>query len=123
VAVVLLLIFAAGCARTTAMVEGRKLIEQGRTEEPLAVWNAGSRRSRTDTELRNYYVRTRDLYVNQLLYEGEKARLLGRSEDAIAVFQRVLKLSAGNVRGKPGWRRSGPSKAARGGCTGAGDVR
>ncbi|HZF23055.1 MAG TPA: secretin N-terminal domain-containing protein, partial [Burkholderiales bacterium] len=101
-AVVFLLIFAAGCAAHTAMIEGRKLLEQGRTEEAIRRMERGVKANPDDTELRNYYARNRDLYVNQLLYEGEKARMLGRSEGAIAAFQRVLELSAGNVRAQAG---------------------
>ena len=101
-AVVFLLIFAAGCAAHTAMIEGRKLLEQGRTEEAIRRMERGVKANPDDTELRNYYARNRDLYVNQLLYEGEKARMLGRSEEAIAAFQRVLELSAGNVRAQAG---------------------
>ncbi len=101
-AVVFLLIFAAGCAAHTAMIEGRKLLEQGRTEEAIRRMERGVKANPDDTELRNYYVRTRDLYVNQLLYEGDKARMLGRTEEALAAFQRVLELSAGNVRAQAG---------------------
>jgi general secretion pathway protein D len=101
-AVVFLLIFAAGCAAHTALVEGRKLLEQGRTEEAIRRMERGVKANPDDTELRNYYVRARDLYINQLLYEGEKARVLGRTDEALAAFQRVLELSAGNVRAQAG---------------------
>jgi general secretion pathway protein D len=101
-AVVFLLIFAAGCAAHTALVEGRKLLEQGRTEEAIRRLERGVKANPGDTELRNYYVRTRDLYINQLLYDGDKARMLGRTEEARAAFQRVLGLSDGNVRAQAG---------------------
>ncbi len=101
-AVVLLLIFAAGCATHAALIEGRKLLEQGRTEEAIRRLERGVKANPDDTELRNYYVRTRDLYINQLLYEGDRARMLGRTEEALAAFQRVLGLSDGNVRAQAG---------------------
>ena len=100
--VVFLLILAAGCAVHTAMLEGRRLIEQGRAEEGIRRLEQGVKANPNDTELRNYYVRTRDLYVNQLLYEGEKARMLGRSDEALAAFRRVLEFSAGNARARAG---------------------
>ena len=80
IVVVFLLILATGCAAHTATVEGRRLVEQGRTEEGIRRLEQGVKANPNDTELRNYYTRTRDLYVNQLLYEGEKARMLGRSD-------------------------------------------
>ncbi|HKQ24965.1 MAG TPA: secretin N-terminal domain-containing protein [Burkholderiales bacterium] len=100
--VVFLLILAAGCAAHTATVEGRRLVEQGRAEEGIRRLEQGVKANPNDTELRNYYVRTRDLYVSQLLYEGEKARILGRSDEAIAVFRRVLEFSPGNTRAQAG---------------------
>lgn len=100
--VVFLLIFAAGCAAHTATVEGRRLVEQGRAEEGIRRLEQGVKAHPDDIELRNYYVRTRDLYVNQLLYEGEKARMLGRSDEALAAFRRVLAFSAGNARARAG---------------------
>jgi len=112
-AVVFLLIFAAGCAAHTALVEGRKLVEQGRTEEAIRRMERGVKANPDDSELRNYYVRTRDLYVNQLLYEGDKARMLGRSEEALATFRRVLELSVGNVRAQAGLEVSRAEQSRR----------
>ena len=63
VVAVFLLILAAGCAAHTATVEGRRLVEQGRTEEGIRRLEQGVKANPNDTELRNYYVRTRDLYV------------------------------------------------------------
>jgi general secretion pathway protein D len=100
--VAILLILAAGCAAQTALVEGRKLIEQGRTEDGIHRLEQGVKANPEDTELRNYYVRTRDLYVNQLLYEGDKARMLGRSEEALAAFRRAQEFSTGNPRAQAG---------------------
>jgi general secretion pathway protein D len=84
------------------MVEGRKLLEQGRTEEGIRRLERGVKANPDDTELRNYYARSRDLYLNQLLYEAEKARLLGRSDEALALLRRALLLSPGNARAQAG---------------------
>ncbi|HUF20318.1 MAG TPA: tetratricopeptide repeat protein [Burkholderiales bacterium] len=94
----LLLMLTAGCAAHTALLDGRKLADQGRTEEAIHRLQQGVEANPDDIELRNYYTRTRDLYVNQLIYEGDKARMLGRSEEALAAFQRALELNPGNTR-------------------------
>jgi len=99
---VLLLVLAAGCAAQTALVEGRKLLMQGRTEEGIGRLEQGVKANPGDTGLLNYYVRSRDLYVNQLLYEAEKARLLGRSDEALGLLGRALTLSPGNARVQAG---------------------
>jgi general secretion pathway protein D len=99
---VLLLALAAGCAAHTAMVEGRKLLMQGRTEEGIRRLEQGVKANPQDTGLGNYYARSRDLYVNQLLYEAEKARLLGRSDAALALLGRALMLSPDNARVQAG---------------------
>jgi len=99
---VLLLVLAAGCAAQTALVEGRKLLMQGRTEEGIGRLEQGVKANPGDAGLRNYYVRSRDLYVNQLLYEAEKARLLGRGDEALGLLGRALTLSPGNARVQAG---------------------
>jgi len=112
-AVVIVLILAAGCAAQTARDEGRRLVEQGRMEEGIRRLEQGVKANPNDTELRNYHARTRDLYVTQLLYEGEKARMLGRSDEAIAPFRRVLEFSAGNARAQAGLDAVGAEQKQR----------
>ncbi len=112
-AVVMVLILAAGCAAQTARDEGRRLVEQGRTEEGIRRLEQGVKANPHDTELLNYYARTRDLYVTQLLYEGEKARMLGRSDEAIAAFRRALEFSAGNARAQAGLEAVGAEQKQR----------
>ena len=112
-AVVIVLILAAGCAAQTARDEGRRLVEQGRMEEGIRRLEQGVKANPDDTELRNYHARTRDLYVTQLLYEGEKARMLGRSDEAIAAFRRVLEFSAGNARAQAGLNAVGAEQKQR----------
>jgi general secretion pathway protein D len=98
----LALLLLAGCATDGALREGRTLIEQGRMEEGIRRLEQGVTASPDDVHLRNYYLRNRDLYVNQLLYEAEKMRLLGRNDEALAVAQRALRLNP----------ESAPAKAA-----------
>jgi general secretion pathway protein D len=92
----------AGCATDAALIDGRRLIEQGRMEEGVRRLEQGSKAHPNSDELRTAYLRNRDLYVNQLLYEGDQARALGRSEQAIAAFERALELSPDNARAQAG---------------------
>ncbi|MGH8629858.1 MAG: secretin and TonB N-terminal domain-containing protein, partial [Burkholderiales bacterium] len=98
----LAVVLLAGCAGSGALRDGRSLIEQGRTEEGVRRLEQGVKASPNDIELRTYYTRNRDLYVNQLLYEGEKMRMLGRSEEALRVFQRALQANPESTRAKAG---------------------
>ena len=97
-----LLLLAAGCAADTALREGHRLIEQGRTEEGILRLEKGVKADPNDAELRSYYERNRYLHINRLLYEAEKARLLGHAAQALSGFEHVLKLSPGNPRGQAG---------------------
>jgi len=112
-AIVIVLILATGCAAQTARDEGRRLVEQGRMEEGIRRLEQGVKANPDDTELRNYHARTRDLYVTQLLYEGERARMLGRSDEAIAAFGRALEFSAGNARAQAGLEAVGAEQKQR----------
>ena len=100
--VVVSLVLVSGCAAHTALLDGRRLIDQGRMEEGIGRLEQGVKANPDDVMLRNYYERTRDLYVSRLFYEAEKARLLGHNEEAIAGFERALGLSPGNVRAQAG---------------------
>lgn len=100
--VVLLLALVAGCAADTALRDGHRLIEQGRTEEGIRRLEQGAKADPNDYELRTYYERSRSLYLNQLLYDAENARRLGRGTEALAGFQRALILSPGNPRAQAG---------------------
>jgi general secretion pathway protein D len=97
-----LLLLAACATGGGALREGRNLIEQGRVEEGIRRLEQGVSASPNDTHLRNFYLRNRDLYVSQLLYEAEKMRLLGRSDEALSAAQRALRLHP----------ESAPAKAA-----------
>jgi general secretion pathway protein D len=99
---VLVLVAIAGCATSNALHEGRSLIEQGRMEEGIRRLEEGVKANPDDVELRTYYTRNRDVYVNQLLYEGDKMRMLGRSDEALAAFQRALQLNPESARAKAG---------------------
>ena len=97
-----LLALPAGCATDSALTEGRNLIDQGRMEDGIRRLEQGSNAHPDSYELRAYHQRYRDLYVDQLLFEGDKARLVGRNEQALAAYERVMQFSPGNPRSQAG---------------------
>lgn len=101
-ALAVLLALLAGCASDTAMLEGRRLMEQGRMEDAIRRLEQGAKADPDNTDLRSMYVRSRDVYVRQLVYEADKVRLLGRLEEAAAIYSRALAFDAGNPRAKAG---------------------
>jgi general secretion pathway protein D len=102
-AAILVILLAAGCATTDpAFVTGKRMIEQGQVEEGLRQVGALSKAHPDNVEYRTYYVRNRDNYVNQLLTNGDRQRLLGRFEDAEPFYKRVLLLDDANVRAQAG---------------------
>jgi general secretion pathway protein D len=92
----------AGCAGDQAFVQGEKLIQQGRVEEGLAQLEAASLANPNNEEYRKRYHSARDVYVNELLLEADKARVLGRIEDAAAGYTRALGLDPKNSRASTG---------------------
>jgi general secretion pathway protein D len=98
----MLLVLPAGCATDTALTEGRNLIDQGRMEDGIRRLEQASKAHPDSVELRSYYLRYRNLYVEQLLYEGDKARVIGRDEQALAAYNRALEFDSGNGRATAG---------------------
>jgi general secretion pathway protein D len=98
----MLLALPAGCATDSALTEGLNLIDRGRMEDGIRRLEQGSKAHPDSYDLHAYYVRYRDLYVDQLLFEGDKARAIGRNEPALAAYERVLQFSPGNLRAKTG---------------------
>ena len=102
-AIVLVLALAlAACASDQAFVAGKQMIEQGRVEEGLQLIDAAAKASPGHYEYRASYVRERDKYLNQLLTQGDRQRLLGKPEDAEPFYRRVLLLDSGNLRAQAG---------------------
>ena len=100
--VLALLLAVAACAGDQAFVSGKRMIEQGRVEEGLKQIEAAAKANPRNLEYRAAYVRERDKFLNQLLTQGDKQRLLGRPEDAEPFYQRVLVLDSGNQRAQAG---------------------
>ncbi len=92
----------AGCATDQTFQNGKLMIENGRIEEGLQQVNAAAKANPQNIEYRTYYVRSRDNYINQLLTQGDKQRLMGKPDDAEPFYKRVLALDAGNTRAQGG---------------------
>ncbi len=99
---IVLLLLAAACASDAARLEGRRLIDQGRMEEGIQKLGEASQAHPDDQRLRADYDNFRDLYSNQLLYEGDKALALGRNGQALAAFERAQRLSPDDPRAAAG---------------------
>ncbi|MBC8007535.1 MAG: general secretion pathway protein GspD [Prolixibacteraceae bacterium] len=102
IALLIFLALPAGCATDSALTQGRNLIDQGRMEDGIRRLEQGTKAHPGSYELRSYYQRYRDLYVDQLLYEGDKARVIGRNEPALAAYERVMQFSPDNPRAQAG---------------------
>ena len=98
----LLLVLLSACATDLGFQEGKRLIEIGRVDEGLERVGAASARNPNNYEYRSYYVRARDLHVNQLAYEADKARLLGRLDEALQGYRRAAELNPDSERVKTG---------------------
>ncbi len=97
-----LVVALAGCATDQTFQTGKLMIENGRVEEGLQQVNAAAKADPQNLEYRSYYIRARNNYINQLLTQGDKQRLLGKPEDAEPFYKRVLALDAGNARAQSG---------------------
>src|SRR3989338_6124739 len=103
--IVLLLLAASlllGCAAEKLSREGELLIDQGRYEEGLARLQEAAKADPDGLSYRAALPRNRDRIVVRLLAEAASARAAGQSENAQAIYERVLKIDHGNIRAKDG---------------------
>ena len=94
----LLALAIAGCATHDSFRDSRALIESGNEEEGLARVEQLVKENPRDVELRNYYLRHRDLAAQRALALGEQARAAGAFERAGEAYRRALRFDAGNAR-------------------------
>ena len=103
--IVLLLLAASlllGCAAEKLSREGELLIDQGRYEEGLARLQEAAKADPDGLSYRAALPRNRDRIVVRLLAEAASARAAGQSENAQAIYERVLKIDHCNIRAKDG---------------------
>ena len=96
------LLLGACAAGEVAFQDGRTLITQGRIEEGLARLEVAMRENPDRLEYRTFYLRSRDLYLAQLLAAADHARNAGQLAEAETLYQRALGRDPHNVRALAG---------------------
>jgi general secretion pathway protein D len=98
--ILLLAIAVAGCATHDAFRDSRALMESGNEEEGLARVERLVKDNPRDVELRNYYLRHRELAVQRALALGDQARAAAAFDRAEEAYQRALRFDPENARAK-----------------------
>ncbi|HZS65523.1 MAG TPA: secretin N-terminal domain-containing protein [Burkholderiales bacterium] len=102
-ALLLLLLFLAGCAsRPTALEQARENYGSGRGDEALTGLEQAMAQHPDDAELRREYFRLRDTLTAQWLAQAEMVRQAGLFEQAEALYKRVLAHDRTNPRATAG---------------------
>jgi len=90
-------------ACTNRMAEdGKRMIDQGQTEDGLTLLEMAARDNPRDPEIRARLFRERDLGVNRLLELGDKERAKGSLDYAEAAYRKALRIDPNQVRAKAG---------------------
>jgi general secretion pathway protein D len=92
----------AGCAANESFRSGREMVEAGNTEEGLARLEEAMKADPNDREIRNFYLRNRDMAVQRYLQAGDNARAAGALEQAAAAYQSAQRFNPDNARAKEG---------------------
>jgi general secretion pathway protein D len=88
----------AGCASNTYNLEGMNLLEQGKYEEGLAVFEAASRDAPDDIAVRRDLIWARESAINGLVADGDAARTAGKYDTAERAYRRALRIVPGDPR-------------------------
>lgn len=99
---VILALVAAGCATDANFETGKRLLQEGQTEQGLTLLEKAARDNPRELEYRALWVRERDLAVNRYLVKGDSARAQNLLSDAQAAYRDALTLDPGNVRARAG---------------------
>jgi len=98
---VLILILAA-CAANETFKEGQRMVEAGDTEAGLARIEEALKENPQDREMRNFYLRNRDVAVQRFLVNGQNARAAGQYDRAELNFRKALRFDPENANAKAG---------------------
>jgi general secretion pathway protein D len=98
--IALALLLAAGCARDSAVGEARKQMQEGRSEEALALLEKAVREAPEDRAARAEYFRLRDVLAAQWLAQAETLRVAGQPEAAEGLLGRILTYEPSNARAR-----------------------
>ena len=102
VPVLALLLLACATPPAPELARSRDLAGTGHTEEALNELEQGLKRQPEDRELRATLIRQRELALSQWLNAAEAASQGRRADEGRALYERVLRLDAGNYRAKAG---------------------
>ena len=91
------------CAPGSEFVrQGQQLIDKGQVEEGLSQIEKGIGLEPDNRQYRMLVIRQRETQIGQWLAKADSLRNANKLEDAAALYQRVLGLEAGNLRGRSG---------------------
>src|SRR6266850_804044 len=101
-ALILIALALAACATNENFRQARTEVEAGNEEAGLARLEQEMKANPQDTELRNYYMRHKDVAVQRYLALGENARSAGAMDRAMQSYERALRFDPENQRAKAG---------------------
>ena len=91
-----------GCSANPALEESKSLRAEGRIDDGVQRLEQGMRDAPNDRQVRTQYFLQRDLASGQMLAAAEAERANRRFDAAEALYRRVQKLDAGNLRAQEG---------------------
>ena len=91
-----------GCAAERTHKEGVDLVNQGHVEAGLDKLQEAVKHDPDNLSFRTDFLQKRDHVIQQLLNDASTARINGHPDEAIAIYQRILKIDTENQRAKAG---------------------
>ena len=95
-------VFLAACTTHDQFRDNRALIEAGNIDEGLVRIEQQVKENPNDVELRNYYLRHRDVAVQSYLSLGDNALAAGQFDAADAAYRKALRFNESNARAAAG---------------------
>jgi general secretion pathway protein D len=92
----------AACATNENFKQARTEVETGNEEAGLARLEQEMKANPQDTELRNYYMRHKEVAVQRYIALGDNARGAGAMDRAMQSYERALRFDPENQRAKAG---------------------
>ncbi len=92
----LVLLLGACTAGRRAFDEGQTKIRSGNVEAGLAALEQAQKANATNLEFKSYYLRQKELYIRQLLSQGDAERAAKNYADADATYRHVFQYDPGN---------------------------
>jgi len=102
IALILIGLMLAACATSESFKQARIEVEAGNEEAGLARLEEELKKDPNNAELRNYYMRHKEVAVQRYLALGDNARAAGASDRAMQAYERALRFDPENERGKAG---------------------